>query len=170
MLVKRQMHSLKNYDGPIHVWSNVAIGVLSVRQNDERFMVTADDCRGLVYHDGRHYILQGCTELHLIRGADHILVNDELRLALECCDSSCVQFVPAIVIDAPTGKRVTGYHQMRLQDELAEEAWMHVNTSGKHAWHFQMRHLFLSKPVAAAIEKTKIRGLVFSAGFSDFFD
>src|SRR2546423_15718453 len=84
---------------PVPVLDLSSLRLDSARRHDGSFEVSDDLAEGKVYQDGRHYILQGCTEVHLIRGSDHMLISDELRRALELCLADGVEFVRAQVID-----------------------------------------------------------------------
>ena len=157
----------KGYRGPYHVWSNAAIRVTSVRR-DGQFEVTDAEAGGHVYQNGRHYVLSGCTPLHLISGVDHILVSTELRDVLQRHCGESVTFQPARVRDCVTGRIVTGYVELRLPLAICQESLPRVEAGGGHAWHFMGCNLFVSEGAAAEIDRSGILGLVFAPGFSDF--
>jgi hypothetical protein len=157
----------KGYRGPYHLWSNAAVGVTSVRRDDQ-FEVTDAEAGGHVYQNGRHYVLSGCTTLHLIRGVDHILVSTELRDVLQEHCGESVTFQPARVRDRVTGRTVTGYAELRLPSAICDESLPRVEAEGGHAWHFMDCHLFVSERAAGEIDRCGILGLVFAPGFSDF--
>ena len=157
----------RDYRGPYHVWSNAAVGVTSVRRQG-RFEVTDAHGRGRVHQDGRHYVLTGCTPLHLISGSDHILVSAEFCSVLRRHCGESVRFETASVYDCATGRPVTEYAELRLPFEVSPESLSRVEAEGGHAWHFNGCHLFVSERAAAEIDRAGLLGLVFAPGFSHF--
>ncbi len=159
---------MDKYHGPHHVWSNIALGVISERREGQRFEVTHFDAKAHVNHNSRLYVLTGCGPLHMISGSDHILVSDELRSVLQRHCGKCVQFETAAIVDGATGRPVTGYAELRLPHELDESSLFLVEARGQHAWRFMKMHLYVSERAKVEIQRAGIIGLIFSPGFSDF--
>src|SRR5688572_27970012 len=110
---RRKHARVRHYRGPYHVWSNVAVGVTSIRR-DDHFEVSDAETGGRTCQNGRYYVLVGCTPLHLISGVDHILVSTHLRDILHRHCRESVNFEALPVRDSATGREVTGYLELQL--------------------------------------------------------
>jgi hypothetical protein len=124
--------------------------------------------RGEVYQDGRHYVLRGWSPLHLISGSDHILVSVEFFDVLQRHCGESVGRKTVSVQDQQTGSPVTGYVELQTPWAISQDSLLRAESEGGHAWHFMKRHLFVSERAAAEIDRSRILGLGFAPGFSDF--
>jgi hypothetical protein len=152
------------WEGPWHVW---CVAPRARRVSDARFIV--DDPRA--EHDRERYVLGGLTALHLLHGEDHILVTCELGDVLARCCPNGLELAPADVVDAPSGKHLLGYVEVRPREQIAREEIVRLKPQNARVWRYEAggSHLFVSKPVMHAIQEGRILGLHFWPGLSSFF-
>jgi hypothetical protein len=152
------------WQGPWHVWC-VAPRARRVRGGE--FVV--DDPRA--EHDRERYVLRGLTALHLLGGEDHVLASRDLADVLAGCCPDALELFPADVMDAPTGKHLLGYVEVRPREQITREEILRVKSLDARVWRYESggSHLFASKPVMHAIQERRILGLHFLPGLSSFF-
>ena len=152
----------RGWEGPFHVG---CVAPRPRRLHDQVFV--SEDERA--EHDRRAYVLRGLTTLHLLGGEDHILVSDELRDVLARCCPGRLELLRAEVLDAPTGKRLSGYSELRPHEEITREEIFQVKDQTPRVWRYRASHLFVTKPVMYAVQDARVLGLHFLPGLSAFF-
>jgi hypothetical protein len=153
------------WEGPWHVWCT---GPRVARVHDQQF--ACDDPRAERERD--LYVLRGLTAWHVLDGEDHILVSHALAnvLARSCPDT--VELVPADVVDAPTGKHLNGYSELRPREHITRDDILSLKPKDARVWRYEAggSHLFVSKAVKLTIEQERTLSLQFWPGLSSFFD
>src|SRR5687767_14411619 len=127
----------------------------------------ADDPRA--EHDRERYVLGGLTALHLLQGEDHILVSREVGDVLARCCPDRLELHPAVVLDAPSGKHLDGYRELRPHEKITRADILRLKPWNARVWRYGGGHLFVSRPVIQAIQDERILGLHFLPGLSGFF-
>lgn len=149
------------WDGPWHVG---CAAPPARRVQGAQFIV--DDPRA--EHDRKRYVLGGLTALHLLPGKDHILVSRELGDVLARCCPDGLELLPADVMDAPSGKHLDGYAELRPREQITREDVLRLKPRDARVWRYRGGHLFVSRPVVQAIRSERILGLHFLPGLSGF--
>ena len=152
------------WDGPWCVW---CVAPRARRVRAAHFV--ADDPRA--EHDRKRYVLRGLTALHLLNGENNLLVSRELGDILARCCPNGLELVPADVVDAPTGKHLNGYSELRPREQITRDEIVRLKLNDARVWRYEASdsHLFVSKAVMHAIQRERILGLNFWPGLSSFF-
>jgi hypothetical protein len=104
----------------------------------------------------------------IIRGYQHILVQDHLAEFLESHHLFGLAVAPAYIIRLASGERRTDYRELLIDAEVTPETIGSVDVTGKKVWHFDRRYLFVSSELRDALRQPRLEQLSFSEGFSEF--